>query len=311
MKDCTMMVKTHLKPGERLSCPLCGDVIVTTSGKVVEIKQEKMPSHSEGSMVMISPERQQMIGITTAPVYFRPLVRTVRVSGKIAYDPELAITQEEFIQALTAEDAAKNSSVPAVTERAKAMTAAARNKLQLLGMTEEQIGSLEETRKVETNLYLPGLGESVWAYISVYEYEIGCINLKDTVELEAVAYPGETFTGIVMSINPVLDPITRTNQVRVVVPNPDNKLKPEMFVNARINEKLGEKLAVPASAVLDTGLRKIVYLVRSNNELESREITLGQKAGEYYEVMSGLAEGDIVVTSGNFLLDSEAKLQAK
>ncbi len=359
MKNCPMSIKAHIKPGERLICPVCGEVIATTSGKVVEIPGDKTPQGSAstrgknvrkllyyrnpmnpqatspvpmkdsmgmdyvpvyeeeaptatygGPTVTISPERQQMIGVKTEPVKVMDLTKVVRVSGKIAYDPELAVTQEEFVQALNAQDNVKDSPLQDVIDRAKSLTEAARNKLKLLGMSDDQISILERTRKSETNLYLPGKGENVWAYINVYEYEIGFIKVGDSVDIEAVAYPGEKFTGKVVSISPVLDPNTRTNQVRVEVPNPDSKLKPEMFVNALIKESLGQKLAVPEAAVLDTGLRKIVYLSEENNVLESREVTLGQKAENYYEVLSGLKEGDVVVTSGNFLVDSESKLKA-
>ncbi|MBF0522009.1 MAG: efflux RND transporter periplasmic adaptor subunit [Candidatus Omnitrophica bacterium] len=355
MKNCPMMIKAHLKPGERLVCPVCGEFIVTTNGKLVEVASEKtlvpaegkkerkvlfyrnpmdpqstspvamkdpmgmdyIPVYEEpatatekGTTVVISPERQQMIGVQTESVQVRELQKVVRVSGKIAYDPELAVTQEEFVQALNAEDNVKDSPLADVINRAKSLTEAARNKLKLLGMNEDQIAALEQTRKAETNLYLPSKGESVWAYINVYEYEIGFIKVGDSVDIEAVAYPGEKFTGKVVSISPVLDPNTRTNQVRVEVPNTDNKLKPEMFVNALIKESLGKKLAVPETAVLDTGLRKIVYLSEENNVLESREVTLGQKVENYYEVLGGLKEGDVVVTSGNFLVDSESKLKS-
>ena len=177
-------------------------------------------------------------------------------------------------------------------------------------MSDDQITGLENSKKAQTNLYLPAAGESVWAYVSIYEYEIGIVHSGDMVEIESVAYPGKNFSGKVISISPVLDPATRTNQVRVEVANPDNELKPEMFVNAKIKVDLGEKVAVPESAVLDTGLRKIVYLSKENNILESREVVLGQKAEGYYEVLNGLSEGDIVVTNGNFLVDSESRLQS-
>jgi len=113
-----------------------------------------------------------------------------------------------------------------------------------------------------------------------------------------------------MAINPVLDPMTRTNQARVEVKNEENKLKPEMFVKARIKISLGEKLAVPETAILDTGIRKIVYVSRENGMLESRDIKTGLKVDGYYEVLEGLDEGDIVVTSGNFLIDSESRLKS-
>lgn len=359
MNNCAMSMKIHIKPGERILCPVCGEVISTANGKVVEISHDTIPqgpvltggkkerkllyyrnpmnpqstspvpmkdsmgmdyvpvyedvsstSAYGGPTVTISPERQQMIGVKTEPVRIMDLTKVVRVSGKIAYDPELVVTQEEFIQALNTENNVKDSPLQDVIDRAKSLTEAARNKLKLLGMNDDQIAALEKSRKAETNLYLPGKGENVWAYISVYEYEIGFIKVGDDVDIETVAYPGEKFTGKVVSINPVLDPGTRTNQVRVEVPNPDNKLKPEMFVNALIKESLGSKLSVPETAVLDTGLRKIVYLSEENNVLESREVTLGQKAENYYEVLGGLKEGDVVVTSGNFLVDSESKLKS-
>ncbi|MDD5174649.1 MAG: efflux RND transporter periplasmic adaptor subunit, partial [Candidatus Omnitrophica bacterium] len=146
--------------------------------------------------------------------------------------------------------------------------------------------------------------------ISVYEYEISFIKIGDSVDIEAVAYPGEEFTGKVVSINPVLDSNTRTNQMRVEVVNTGDKLKPEMFINAKIKVSLGKKLAVPETAIMDTGLRKIVYLSREGDILESHEVVLGQKAEGYYEVLNGLREGDIVVTSGNFLVDSESRLKS-
>ncbi|MEI8345589.1 MAG: efflux RND transporter periplasmic adaptor subunit [Candidatus Omnitrophota bacterium] len=317
MKNCPMMIKAHLKPGERLLCPVCGEVIGTASGKVVQISAGQTLQASVqaaalpgGAAVIISPQRQQMIGVKTEPVKIVDLTKMVRASGKIAYDPELAVTQEEFIQALNGRDAVKDSPLQEVLDRAGSLVDAARQKLKLRGMSDEQIAVLEKTRKADTSLYLPGKGESVWAYISVYEYEIGFIKVGDVVDIEAVAYPGQKFSGTITSINPVLDAATRTNQVRAIVPNPEGKLKPEMFINASIRESLGAKLAVPESAVLDTGLRKIVYLSEPNDVLESREVTLGQKAGNYYEVLIGLKEGDIVVTSGNFLVDSESKLKA-
>jgi len=260
-------------------------------------EKETTTAKEEGaSAVVISPEKQQMIGVKTMPVKVMNLTKVVRASGKIAYDPDLYNAQNEYLQSVAA--------------GSDELIESARSRLRLLGMSEEQIAALEKSQQPETNLYLPGEGEAVWAYISVYEYEIALIKAGDAVEIEAVAYPGEKFTGRIASLYPVLDPATRTNQVRVVVPNPDNKLKPGMFANASIKVALGAKLAAPESAILDTGLRKIVYLVKADNVFESREVNLGQRAGDYYEVLSGLKAGDVVVTSGNFLVDSESKLKA-
>ena len=351
MKNCPMMVKTHIKPGERIFCPICGEVMISTSGKAVEIhpaqetpaKKEPKPLYYRNPMdpkvtskvamkdqmgmdyvpvyeqeesggtvgphITITPEKRQLIGVEITPVKTVDLIKTVRASGKVAYDPELASTQEEFIQALKAKDQAKDSPLKDQIDRADSLVSASRNKLKLLGMSDEQLVQLEKARQADTGLYLPGKGEEVWVYAAVYEYEISGIEEGMDVDIEVTAYPGEKFSGRVVSLNPVLDAMTRTNQVRIKVTNPESKLKPEMFVNALIKVDLGKKLAVPVSAVLDTGLRKIVYVSKENNVIESREVKLGAKTQDYYEVLDGLAEGESVVTSGNFLVDSESKLQ--
>jgi Cu(I)/Ag(I) efflux system membrane fusion protein len=244
------------------------------------------------------------------PVKKAPLEKIIRATGKIAYDPELFVAQEEFIQAIENEANLTASPLKDAIERAESLTEAARRKLRLLGMSDDQIAQLEKARKADRSLYLPRKGETVWAYIAIYEYEIGLVKPGAHVDLTAPAYPGETFHGTVASINPVLDAMTRTNQVRVEIDNREDKLKPEMFVNAAIHAQIGDTLAVPESAVLDTGVRKIVYVSRPGGYLESREVRLGQKAEGYYEVLGGLAEGDAVVISGNFLVDSESRLQS-
>ncbi|MCX6356786.1 MAG: efflux RND transporter periplasmic adaptor subunit [Candidatus Aureabacteria bacterium] len=357
MKNCPMMVRAHVKPGEKLRCPTCGEYITTVSDTLIEVtktppavaKQPEGPKKArkflyyrnpmnpqvtspvpmkdsmgmdyvpvyEGEQpeagkegVYISPEKQKLIGVATAEIKKIALIKTVRASGKIAYDPELFVTQEEFIQALNSEKSLKGSQLQEVVERARSLTEAARRKLKLLGMNDDQIAQLERTRKADRSLYLPRKGEDVWAYFSIYEYDIGLVKVGAPVGISATAYPGEKFEGKVASINPVLDPMTRTNQARVKVANPEDTLKPEMFVTAEIKVELGNKLAVPDSAVLDTGLRKIVYLAMGEGILESKEIKVGQKAEGYYEVLDGLHEGDSVVTSGNFLVDSESSLKS-
>lgn len=306
MKGCPMHIVVDMKPGEKISCPVCGDYITTENSKLISASEKKQTN----TTVMINPDRQQLIGIKTEPVKVRLLTKTIRASSKIAYDPELVVVQEEFIQALNNQDNIKDSPLKDVIARSTAMTDAARNKLRLMGMSEGQISELSKTRKADTSLYLPDEGESVWAYLAIYEYEIGAVKQGQTVEIEAVAYPGEKFSGKVVSISPVLDATTRTNQVRTKIENPENKLKPEMFVNAKIIIDLGEKLAISEEAVLDTGMRKIVYLSKAEGFLEAKEVKLGQKADGHYEVLEGLKEGDIIVTSGNFFVDSESKLKA-
>ena len=354
MKGCPMHVRAHIKPGERVICPICGEVLGAEKEKAVEaavppkqpssgLKNERkllyyrnpmnpqatsqfpmkdsmgmdyVPVYEETSGagspsgVIISSEKQQLIGVETVAIAKRHLTKVIRAYAKIAYDPELYVAQEEYLQALKMTKATKDSVLASVREQSEAFLKASEKKLLLLGMGKDEIERLSAAGLAQENLYLPGLQNTIWAYISVYEYEIGLIKVGTPVEAESVAYPGEVFKGKIISINPVLDSVSRTNQVRAEIENPEGKLKPEMFINAKIQVDLGEKLAVPDSAVLDTGLRKIVYLSKEGNVMESQEVGLGQEAEGYSEVLSGLNEGDLVVTSGNFLIDSESKLKA-
>jgi membrane fusion protein, copper/silver efflux system len=262
-----------------------------------------------GSGIYISPEKQQLIGVTKEKIQKRHLTYQVITVGEIAYDPDLYVAQEEYLQALKTVNATRRSVLASVTEQSTSLLAAAEKKLLLLGMSKAQIEQLAKHGRPQENLYLPIDSDSVWAYITVYEYEIGLISEGMPVEIEAVAFPGEVFKGRIIAITPVLNEQTRAIRVRAELQNPEHKLKPQMFVNARINVDLGEKLAVPETAVIDTGVRKIVYLVKQDDTFQQRDVTLGQKALGYFAVLDGLREGDAVVTSGNFLVDSESKLK--
>jgi len=122
--------------------------------------------------------------------------------------------------------------------------------------------------------------------------------------------PGRTYTAKVTAIDPILNPATRTARVRMLVPTPDRSLRPESFVKVTIHVPLGEKLAVPREAVLDTGETQIVFVVKGGGRFEPRAVTLGRAAEGYYEVVSGVATGEDVVTSANFLIDSESRFRS-
>jgi Cu(I)/Ag(I) efflux system membrane fusion protein len=117
------------------------------------------------------------------------------------------------------------------------------------------------------------------------------------------------FTGKVFVVTPTVDPVTRTNKVRFEIPNPDFKLKPNMYANVDIKVYVGKKLAIRDEAVLDSGKRQIAFVDKGQGYFEPRELKLGLKVENYYEVLSGVKEGERVVTSANFLIDSESKLK--
>jgi Cu(I)/Ag(I) efflux system membrane fusion protein len=147
-------------------------------------------------------------------------------------------------------------------------------------------------------------------YVEIYDYEAGFVKSGQSAEFTSPAFPGDPFTGVVRTVDSIVNSETRTLRVRVEVPNPQGDLKPEMYLSATIHAALGKKLAVPDSAVLDTGMRQLVYVQTAPGQYEPREIRVGREASGYYEVKSGLKEGENVVTSANFLIDSESKIRS-
>jgi Cu(I)/Ag(I) efflux system membrane fusion protein len=129
------------------------------------------------------------------------------------------------------------------------------------------------------------------------------------VAISSSAYPNRAFAGHIQVIDPFLDEVKRTSRVRVVVDNADLKLRPEMYVDVELEVATEDELAVPVNAVMPTGERFVVYVDQGNGNLEPRFVKLGEKYGDDYAVKSGLAAGERVVASANFLIDAEAKIQ--
>ena len=152
--------------------------------------------------------------------------------------------------------------------------------------------------------------DPVWVVASVYQYELPLVREGMAAAILTPFLAQQSRSGRVSYINPYLDPETRTGEVRLEVPNPRGDLKPGMFVDVVLERDLGERLAVPESAILYAGDRRVVFVDLGDGRLAPRDVTLGPKAGDYYEVLAGLKAGEIVVTSGNFLIAAESKLKS-
>jgi RND family efflux transporter MFP subunit len=172
------------------------------------------------------------------------------------------------------------------------------------------VQEIEKAGKPDRSLLYSDAGGKVWLYAPIYEYETPFVHTGDSVEVDVPAISGQKFRGTIRALDSVVDPVTRCIRVRAQLENPDGILKPEMYVNATLKTSLGEQLAVPEEAVFVTGEKNIVFVVKENNVFEPREVELGAKADNFYQVKSGLGEGDRVVTSGNFLIDSESRLRS-
>ncbi len=247
------------------------------------------------------------------------------------YSPELVKAQQELITAST------------LKETQPALYKAVRNKLKLWKLSDNQINQIESSKKVKENfpVYATVSGtvseklveqgdyikqgqpllkianlNTVWANFDVYENQISNFKVGQAIAIATNAYPNEVFNAKISFINPVLNPQTRTVTVRAVLNNRKVLFKPEMFVTGKVDVKVKDtksQLLIPASAVLWTGKRSIVYVKPDvdNPIFEMKEIVLGNKLGENYEVKSGLQSGDEVVTNGVFTIDASAQLQGK
>ncbi|TCL39866.1 Cu(I)/Ag(I) efflux system membrane fusion protein [Anaerospora hongkongensis] len=250
------------------------------------------------------------------------------------YSPTYIAAQEEYLLTLENVEKLRNASKDVVQINNR-LREAARRKLQLLNVPDSDIAHLEHTRKPNDHMtiyaqfggtvlekqLLPGTfimpGDklyslsdlsTVWLYADIYEKDIAGITPGQPVLVTSGAYPGETFSGQVTFINPVLDDATRTVKVRVEMANPAGRLKPNMFVNANVQIPLGDSLVVPESSLLDTGSRKIVFVAQGEDTFVKRDVVIGQHADGYIQILSGLQSGDTVVTAATFLIDSQTKL---
>jgi RND family efflux transporter MFP subunit len=150
----------------------------------------------------------------------------------------------------------------------------------------------------------------VWVYADIYEYEIPWIKVGQEAEMTLVSYPGEVFKGRVSFIYPFMEAKTRTNRVRLEFANPALKLKPDMYANVTLSSVVSKSaVAVPSEAIIRSGERNIVVVARGGGKFSPRPVTLGVEADGYYEVSAGLEEGDVVVISAQFLIDSESRLK--
>lgn len=355
------------KPGV---APDCGMKLVPKYAD----EEEAMKAMPPGT-VMLSPEKQQLIGVRTAEVRRERLQRTIRTVGRLEadetkiarihvkvagwvdqvyvdfvgklvqkgqplftlYSPELVSTQQEYLIARRGEKYLGESPYTEVAQGSQALLRAARERLRLWDIPEADIKKLEETGEVSRTLtlYSPSGGfvmkrnlypqvyvtpdtelyeiadlSTIWVYVDIYEYEVPYVRVGQPAVMRLSYFPEKTYTGKVTYVYPTLDPQTRTVKVRLEFPNPGFELKPDMFADVELEIDYGTHVAVPSEAVLDSGTRQLVFLARPNGYFEPREIKTGARVNDRMVVLAGLQPGDTIVTSGNFLIDSESRLSA-
>jgi Cu(I)/Ag(I) efflux system membrane fusion protein len=394
---CTMHPSVRLtEPG---TCPICKMDLVPVMKKQT-LNKEKPPEKMDGmhgmhnipgtdmgksasdkqgmetsSTFIVSPERQQIIGVKTEPVTIRDMTKVIRTVGMVVldetkieqihtkisgwiekvfvdytwqhvkkgdplfsiYSPDLVSTEEEYLLALKSKMILGDSKFIEISDSANSLLEASRKRLELWDISERQIRDLEQSGKVKKSLviYSPISGHvtyknafenmfvepntiiykvadhsTVWINADIYENEISLVQLGQDASITVASLPGQVFTGKVTFIWPHLEPETRTTKVRMEFSNPDLKLLPEMYANVEIEIPLGRRLTIPTSGVLRTGKLDLVFLDMGGGKMQIRRVELGQKVDDYYEVLRGLNEGDVVVSRANFLIDAESQIQA-
>ncbi|MBC7838370.1 MAG: efflux RND transporter periplasmic adaptor subunit [Nitrospiraceae bacterium] len=251
------------------------------------------------------------------------------------YSPDLLATQDEHLLAMKTQAQLVSSPLDDAKANAASLVASTRERLRLWDVTDAQMAMLERRGKAEPVLtvYAPSSGivmkrealpgkyvepgttlyevadlSTVWISADIYESEVASVKLNQPISVSFATYPGETFHGNMAYIYPSLNAEARTVRVRFELPNPGLRLKPGMYGNVILQTDAVKALVVPKEAVLETGLRQLVFIDRGHGRYEQTLVKLGRRNQDEVEVMEGLNAGDRIVTSANFLLDAESKL---
>jgi len=270
-------------------------------------------------------------------VFVDSIGRPVRKGERLftLYSPDLLATQEEYLLALKTQVRLAESPLAEVKANAGSLVDSSRERLHLWDVTDLQIAMLERRGTAEPVLtvYAPASGivlkrealpgkyvepgtilyeladlSTVWISADIYESEVAATKVNQPATVTFASYPGETFPGKVAYVYPALNTEARTVRVRLELPNSGLRLKPGMYGTVTLHSDKGKTLVVPKEAVMDTGLRQIVFMDRGEGRYEPASVKLGRRSQDDVEVLEGLKEGDRIVTSANFLLDAESKL---
>ncbi len=262
----------------------------------------------------------------------------VRKSDPVAdvYSPEAVSAQQEYLLAKDSYDQVKDAN-EMILESARSLLERSKEKLSLWGFTEKQLQQLDQTKQANRTItiYSPisgtvtrknaevqqyvNAGENlfdiadlsvVWLNVDVYESEIHNLSIGQRVEATSDSYPDEVFIGKINFINPVIETASRTVKLRSEFTNVHEKLKPEMFLTAVLKIPISPAIVIPSTAVISTGTCQIVWVQKQEGVFEPRVVHVGQESGNSIQILSGLEEGETIVISGGYLIDSESQLQA-
>ncbi|UCG14878.1 MAG: efflux RND transporter periplasmic adaptor subunit [Deltaproteobacteria bacterium] len=254
------------------------------------------------------------------------------------YSPELVSAQEEYLLAVQQHASLSTSQYPSIRQGAERLLEATRTRLRYWDLTDAQIKEIEKTKKIRKTLtiYSPATGvvikksafrghyvkagehqyeiadlSTVWVDVDIYEYELPWVRQGMAADMELPYIPGKRFQGRVLYIYPYLEAKTRTAKLRLQFTNPGYQLKPDMYANIYLESTVAkDSVVIPQEAVIDSGIRKIVFVALGKGKFEPREVKLGLEGNENeFQVLSGVRQGEKIVVSAQFMLDSESRLR--
>ena len=299
------------------SCPICGMNLVKN-----EQDEEIQPEADQGSSSTmptghaafhLTDRRMQMIGVKSGVVEKKPVFKSISAAGRLAFDPELYTAQNEYLEAIRQMARVKDSPIEEVLHSAKRMVESSKLRLKILGLSDREISKIGSHEGVEPSggsLLLHKAGEAVWVYAEVYEMDLPYVRPGLSAEITASFLGGKPLAAQVISVDRVINPTTRTAKVRIRLPKADIQLRPESYVDVVIHVPMGEQITVPFDAVLETGKESWVFVTDGKGHFTPKKVGIKFRADDNV-ALEGVAihEGDQIVTSANFLIDSESRLK--
>jgi len=278
------------------TCPMHPQVKEKGPGQCPICNMDLVPVYKkEGNRIGVDPANGKLLGLKNEAARVMEISKTVRLPARVAYDNDLYLSQQEYILSFKSQGGQND------------ILEAAKFRLTLLGYSDSDIKELDKQAGPDKTLLIPG--DKAWLFVDVYENDLQSVKPGREVTVLTDTYPSTKFHGKVMFVEPSINPETRSAKARIEVDNTGGLLKLEMFASVEIKTSQGPILAVPKSAVIDTGLRKVAYVDLGNGEYEPRDVKTGFAGDDYVEIKEGLKKSELVVTNGNFMLDSESQLR--
>lgn len=300
-------------PGQ---CPICGMNLIkieeldSLQNKTKGNASSQNSQSDQHASFYLSPERSQMIGVKFGLVEKKLLFKTISAAGRLAFDPELYTAQNEYVEALRQYARVKDSPVEDVRHSAERMIKSSRLRLKVLGLSDQQIASIGASENTGSNLLIHREGQPVWIYAEIYEMDLPLVHAGQSAEITAEFLGGKNLNGKVVSVDRVINLNTRTAKARIQLDQGTNLLRPESYVDVLIKVPLGQQVVVPFDSVFDTGRQSWVFVVDDQNNYHPRQISIKFHANDFVAITDGLSGGERIVTSANFLIDSESRLRA-